>query len=38
VLVGLLDSDPSSWRTVDPGWQAAYPELAALLQFGATER
>jgi hypothetical protein len=37
VLVGLLDSDPLSWRTVDRGWQAAYPELATLLQFGASE-
>jgi Animal haem peroxidase len=34
VLVGLLDSDPLSWRTVDPTWQPAYPGLAALLEFG----
>ncbi len=35
VLVGLLDADAESWRTVDPKWQPAYPELAALLQFGS---
>jgi hypothetical protein len=34
VLVGLLDSDPESWRAVDPTWQPAYPGLAALLEFG----
>jgi Animal haem peroxidase len=35
VLVGLLDSDPLSWRTIDPDWKPAYAELAALLRFGA---
>lgn len=36
VLIGLLDRDPLSYRTVDPTWQPSYPTLAALLDFGAT--
>jgi Animal haem peroxidase len=36
VLIGLLDRDPLSYRTVDPTWRPAYPTLATLLEFGAT--
>jgi hypothetical protein len=39
VLVGLLDSDPQSWRSVDRKWRPAYADLASLLAFGgAAER
>jgi hypothetical protein len=36
VLIGLLDSDPLSYRSEDSTWRPAYPTLAALLEFGAT--
>jgi hypothetical protein len=38
VLVGLLDADPQSFRTVDPTWQPAYADMAALLAFGAADQ
>ena len=35
VLIGLLDRDPLSYRSVDPAWRPEYPTLAALFEFGA---
>jgi hypothetical protein len=38
VLTGLLESDPLSYRNVDPTWRPAYPTLASLLEFGTAAR
>ena len=35
VLVGLIDSDPESYRTVDPGWKPTLPATAA--EFGLAD-
>jgi len=35
VLVGLIDSDPESYRTVDPGWKPTLPATAA--KFGLAD-
>jgi hypothetical protein len=34
VLIGILDADPASYRSVDPGWQ---PTLRSAGRFGIAD-